>query len=202
MCHDEPGAGNRLGVNQMRETGPAEAEAGFRGVYASFAGRVYAFARRHSDPETAEQVVSDTFLAAWRRWDELPEPLLPWLLITARNCLETHWRGERRRRELVDEAAFQLLAQSSAGPESEVLAREEMRAALRSLSPRDREALLLVAWDGLTQPQAAQVLGISRNAFAARISRARRRLEAALTELDDRPDGPSQATVTANEPRY
>lgn len=170
----------------------AEAEAGFSSLYEQWAGRVYAYARRHSDPHTAEQVVSDTFLAAWRRWDVLPDPPLPWLLRTARNCLGTLWRGQRRQRALVDAVGLHARI-DAAGPEHEVLARQEMLSALRRLSPEEREALLLIAWDGLTHDQAADVLGITTNAFAARVSRARKRLTTALSDTaspDFRPDMP------------
>jgi RNA polymerase sigma-70 factor (ECF subfamily) len=51
---------------------------------------------------------------------------------------------------------------------------------LRSLSPLDREALLLVAWEDLTPAQAARSLGIKPTAFRVRLLRARRRLKAKL----------------------
>lgn len=180
----------------MSDVNTDEAEDGFRSLYEQLARRVYAYARRHADPDTADQVVSDTFLAAWRRWGELPDPPLPWLLATARNCLGTHWRGARRRRGLIDAVGFHRAADHSPGPEHEVLIREEMLAALRGISADDREALLLVSWDGLTLDQGAMVLGITRNAFAARVSRARKRLSAALAEAapDDPPARPAAAT--------
>ncbi len=59
-----------------------------------------------------------------------------------------------------------------------------LRAALAVLSERDREALRLVAWEGLDPERAARAAGCSRGAFAVRLHRARRRLEAALA--DDR----------------
>src|SRR5581483_625306 len=55
-----------------------------------------------------------------------------------------------------------------------------LRQALRSLSPLDREALLLTAWEDLTPTQAARALGINPTAFRVRLLRARRRLRAAL----------------------
>jgi len=58
----------------------------------------------------------------------------------------------------------------------------QLDAALRSLSPADREALLLVAWEDLAPTQAARVLGLKPTAFRVRLLRARRRLRAALDE--------------------
>ena len=56
--------------------------------------------------------------------------------------------------------------------------------ALSALSERDREALLLVGWEGLKPAQAARVLGVRPNTFAARLYRARRRLARALAGAD------------------
>ena len=60
--------------------------------------------------------------------------------------------------------------------------RLDIHAAFRRLSERDREALALVAWEGLDHAAAARALGCSRAAFAVRIHRARRRLAASLAE--------------------
>lgn len=55
-----------------------------------------------------------------------------------------------------------------------------MRRAFGRLSGDDREALALVAWDGLTPAKAARSLGCSPVAFRVRLHRARRRLARAL----------------------
>jgi RNA polymerase sigma-70 factor (ECF subfamily) len=59
--------------------------------------------------------------------------------------------------------------------------REQLRSALNVLSHHDRELLLLVAWEGLTPAEAAEVLGIGKVAARSRLHRARRR---ALQALD------------------
>jgi DNA-directed RNA polymerase specialized sigma24 family protein len=71
------------------------------------------------------------------------------------------------------------------GP-SPVLADREfaVRRALGSLSERDQELLLLVAWDRLEREQAAKVLGVRAGAFAVRLHRARRRFARALAAED------------------
>ena len=55
-----------------------------------------------------------------------------------------------------------------------------MRAALGRLSENDREALMLVAWHGLSTARAARAAGCTRTAFGVRLHRARRRLAAQL----------------------
>ena len=68
---------------------------------------VLAFAMRRADPDTAHDVLSETFLVAWRRIDELPAEPRPWLLGTARKVLANHRRAAERRgalHERIDEA--------------------------------------------------------------------------------------------------
>jgi DNA-directed RNA polymerase specialized sigma24 family protein len=56
----------------------------------------------------------------------------------------------------------------------------ELAGALRELTGREREALMLVAWDGLTPAEAAVAAGCSATAFRVRLHRARRRVAARL----------------------
>jgi DNA-directed RNA polymerase specialized sigma24 family protein len=55
----------------------------------------------------------------------------------------------------------------------------QLSSALASLTPEDREVLLLVA-DGMSQDQLARVLGIGHEAARQRVARARGRLSAVL----------------------
>jgi RNA polymerase sigma factor (sigma-70 family) len=124
-----------------------------------------------------DDAVADTFLVAWRRLDEVPDAALPWLLGVARRVLADQRRGLRRRRSL-----SQRLALASTDPAWEPPApiSAELADALRSLTEHEREALLLVAWDGLTPAQAAVAAGCSAAALRVRLHRARRRVAARL----------------------
>ena len=168
----------------------------FEAVYQQTVRQVYASVRRRAGAETAEQVVSDTFLAAWRLWQQVPDPPLPWLLRTAHNALLTHRRSERRQGRLTAAVLFDTTLVTMPSAEAEALDRQRTLDALHLLSDDDREALLLVAWDGLNYTQAAQVQGISRSAFATRLSRARRRLHTHLGDDDPQPT-PHLKGVTA-----
>ncbi|WP_328468071.1 RNA polymerase sigma factor [Actinoplanes sp. NBC_00393] len=146
-------------------------------LWTGHAPRVLAYALRHVDPDTAQDVVSETFLTAWRRLASVPDDPLPWLLVVARNTIANQRRSGRRQVRL---AAEMERLHRIAGPAdaADVLATE--RAAvldeLAAMTPREREALLLVAWDGLEPAQAAKVAGCSLPAFHVRLFRARRRL--------------------------
>lgn len=153
--------------------------------------RVYAYAARHTDPHTANDVVADAFLIAWRRIDDVPEHALPWLLVTARNVIANATRGERRRDRLA--SAMTRVADLAHAPsaESSAVDRSHLLDALGTLTDTDREALLLTAWDGLTAYDAAAVAGCSPRAFEVRLSRARARFDRALKVADGAPTTPS-----------
>lgn len=152
-------------------------------AYAAHGRAVLAYAMRRTDPDTANDVLSEVFLAAWRRIDDLPVEPLPWLLGTARRALANQRRGDARRAALSQriEGAHVGWVPSAA---DEVTDRAVLDA-LASLAETDREALLLVAWDGLAPREAAEVLGLRPPAFTMRLSRARRRLAAALEASGD-----------------
>ncbi len=75
----------------------------FSEMYEKSYGPVYAYAARRVGREVAEEVVADTFLVAWRRFDELPEQPLPWLYGVARNVVLRH-RSLLARQEAVKQA--------------------------------------------------------------------------------------------------
>ncbi len=142
---------------------------------------VQAFARRRVPPEVVDDIVSETFLIVWRRLDDVPEAPLPWLLAVARNVVGTEWRGAARRERLWLKAQSGHIENDEPGePESED---RRVLAALAVLRERDREALTLVAWDGLTPAQAAAVLDEPAARFRQRLHRARRRLRAELADV-------------------
>lgn len=141
-----------------------------------------AYALRHVDADQAQEVVSDTFLVAWRRLAEVPADPLPWLLVVARNTIANSRRSGRRR-AAVQAAVERLPEIAEPAPAAEVsaLERAEMLDRLARLRPADREALLLVAWDGLEPADAARVAGCSTATFHVRLHRARRRLAESFT---------------------
>lgn len=170
-------------------TGPTPGER-FAHLWATCAPRVQAYAMRHVDPDTAQEVVSETFLVAWRRLEHVPGEPMPWLIVVARNSIANARRSERRVRALdVELARLAAVARpTTSGADDIALDRDTMLRGLAALSEDQREALLLVAWDGLSPGQAAAVLGVSTASFHVRLHRARRRLGALVDEggADDR----------------
>jgi RNA polymerase sigma-70 factor, ECF subfamily len=149
-------------------------------MYAAHNAAVRSYVRRRVDTQDADDVVADVFVIAWRRRRDVPEDPLPWLLGVARRVMANRWRGATRDAALRD----RMMSERPTLAPSVSVAGESPPEVLRALSTmrdKDREALLLVAWEGLAPAQAAKVLGVSSNTFSARFSRARRRFERALT---------------------
>lgn len=143
------------------------------------APRVMAYALRHVDADAAEEVVAETFLVAWRRFAEVPPQPLPWLLVVARNTIAAMRRSGRRQAALQDRMRdLERLAEPAPAAEVSALRRADVLAALAAVSAAEREALLLVTWDGLSPVEAARVAGCTTATFHVRLFRARRRLRA------------------------
>jgi RNA polymerase sigma factor (sigma-70 family) len=150
----------------------AGAEARFRPVFAQL-GAVTAYARRRGSCD-AEGIAAEVMAIAWRRLTDVPsDDPRPWLFATARNLV---FAEARRAARVAREDPGSVGAQAPDVFELD----PELASALRSLSPLDREALLLIAWEDLTPSQAARALRINPAAFRVRLLRARRRLRAAL----------------------
>ena len=167
----------------------------FTGLYDEYYRRVLRYALQHADPGSAEDVASETFLIAWRRLAEIPQPPLPWLLGVARNLLRQQFGRTRREQRLADRISAMtsdadLLAWDAG---EHVVERASALDALGSLPADDVEALTLVTWHGLSAAQAADVVGCSPHAFTVRLHRARRRLADTLRRCDDQPRARTRA---------
>jgi RNA polymerase sigma factor (sigma-70 family) len=154
-------------------------QAAFEAVYSAHFHRLAGYAlRRAASPEDAADAVAETFLIAWRKFDDMPgnDETLLWLYGIARRVLANRRRSEKRRaaanERLVRELAIELghVADQASVHDPEV---ELARSALTSLKDKGREALLLVVWEELTPTEAARVLRCTPNALRIRLHRAR-----------------------------
>ncbi|MBA3736637.1 MAG: RNA polymerase sigma factor [Actinobacteria bacterium] len=159
-------------------------------LYASFAPDVRAYARRRIHAEAVDDVVADVFVVAWRKIDSVPEEALPWLLGVARKVVGNQLRSAHRRLALTERLGDQPAAAAAEVESGEVLR------ALASLSPRDREVLMLIAWEGLHQREAAAAMDCSPPVFRVRLFRARKKLEHALRQEAADPQPAVEGTRT------
>ncbi|WP_242903399.1 RNA polymerase sigma factor [Actinomadura terrae] len=174
----------------------------FAEIFDEHAGVVYRYAvRMVGDRAAAEDVVSLTYLEAWRQRERIRpdgESLRPWLLGIAANVLRNTARAARRHRaalarlprgDTVPDFADDLVGRMT---DAEQLA--AVWAALSRLRPKEREVFTLVVWSGLDYAEAAEALGVPVGTVRSRLSRARRRLrelaDAALSEENMEPNVP------------
>lgn len=137
---------------------------------------VLAFAlRRLGDRQLAEDVLAETFAVAWRRRGVVPEPTLPWLYAIARRVIAYQARTARRQSRLRARLSAERRADGR-DPLEAIAERDAVLAALAALPERQREVLMLVAWEGLDARGAAVALGCTTAAFRVRLHRARRAL--------------------------
>lgn len=160
----------------------------FSRLWELYAHRVMAYASRHVDPDSVQDVVSETFLVAWRRLVDVPGDPLPWLLVVARNTISNRRRSAYRARVMeLELVRIARVARPADGADVPVIVYAEVIQELGALTATEREAVLLTAWDGLDAAAGAQVAGCSVDAFTKRLSRARARLSSQHLEDDDEP---------------
>ncbi|HEY6635667.1 MAG TPA: sigma-70 family RNA polymerase sigma factor [Acidimicrobiia bacterium] len=147
------------------------------------------YLRRRTDVDTAQDVLSDVLLIAWRRLDDVPEgKALPWCYGVARRTLANHVRGHRRHLRLVTRLEAEPRQNvepdpAESGPDA------ELTQALSLLGEDDREIIRLWAWEHLEPREIAPIMDITVNAATLRLSRARARIAEQLARQDHAPIG-------------
>ena len=167
--------------------GPPAQESEFVRLYEATYVDLRRFIERRVHPSHAEDVVSQVYLVAWRRFAVVPrahDQARAWLFGVAHRTIRSEHRALRRHEALpLRIADAQQLGPDLLGQEPNLVAAcLDLVAAWRRLSTVHQEALALTVWDGLTSNEAASVLGISPVAYRLRLSRARRALRA-LAEI-------------------
>ncbi|MCX4771961.1 MULTISPECIES: RNA polymerase sigma factor [Streptomyces] len=156
----------------------------FRELFRDYAQLVYRHAVRSTGNwAVAEDVVSLTFLEAWRLREKLRdegESPRPWLMGIAVNVLRNTGRAARRHdralarlplRDVLPDFADELVGRIA---DSEELAAAKV--ALGKLRRSEREVFALCVWSGLGYAEAAEALGVPVGTVRSRLSRARIRL--------------------------
>ncbi|MFU8872217.1 RNA polymerase sigma factor [Micromonospora sp. SL4-19] len=156
-------------------------------LYDRYAAQLYRYAYRRVGSELAEDVVADTFLAAFRRrssYDLARTDARPWFFGILTREIARHRRAEEARWRALERTAADDVAEGFADRvAASVTARSTRRPlteALRRLNPGDRDVLLLVAWGDLSYEEVAETLQLKLGTVRSRLHRARRKLRAAL----------------------
>ena len=134
--------------------------------------------RRSINTEEARDTLSEVFLVAWRRLEDIPagnEARL-WLFGVARNLVKTSWRKRKRSGDLLVRIGSEMSTRVTTDEELDNSGVLKIVKALQFLSENDQEILRLLAWENLSHKEISVVIGCSENAVAIRIRRARVRL--------------------------
>jgi RNA polymerase sigma-70 factor (ECF subfamily) len=143
---------------------------------------VHAIARRAvRRPQDAEDLVQDTYLAAYRAWvdERRPDRVEPWLATICLNLVRSRHRALRRRPE---EVALGEMAERRAGgddPEERALASADADAvhrAMWTLPEEQRIAIALVDLADLSVMDAAAIMATPKGTVLSRLHRGRRAL--------------------------
>ena len=148
---------------------------------------IYNLARRmvHSQ-EDAQDLVQETYLAAFRAWqdDRRPDKVEPWLATICLNLGRSLFRRRARRPQEVPLEGRVVVLTDSSSPEDEAIAsldRDMLHRAMWQLPEEQCTALTLVDLGGLSTAEAAAVMGTPRGTVLSRLHRGRRALALLLS---------------------
>jgi RNA polymerase sigma factor (sigma-70 family) len=141
----------------------------FRAIYEEHHAAVCAYFARRVARDDVEDLAAETFAVAWRKLPRHVEHPLPWLYAVSGNVLANHRRKRARTGAFAADPA-------SGDPADRLNGDHGLARAFAELGERDREAICLVAWEGLSIADAARAAGCSTATFHVRLSRARARL--------------------------
>jgi len=182
-----PGEEGELTDEALLSRSAAGDRAAFDVLVDRHAGRVLRLIRCRVGEAAAEDVLQQTFLAAWRSAARFrgEARVTTWLFTIARNTAAKV--AERARRSPVSDVPLDTLGVEagwgSEDPESIALAAERhdlLRAAFASLDDEAREVLTLRDLEGLSGDDTAALLGVSLAAMKSRLHRARLTLAARM----------------------
>ena len=166
--------------------------AAFAEVFERHHPAVHRYLARRLGRDLADELAAETFAIAFAkrgRYDLSFEDARPWLFGIATKLAQRHWRREERElrayaRTGVDPAAPSSDEQVNARADSAV-AGPALAAALAVLTPKERDVLLLYAWEQLDQPEIAAALSISPGTVKSRLHRARNRIRQSLADAGE-----------------
>lgn len=183
--------GSRTAIDCAMDRYAAGDDAAFHELHRLAAPRLRGFlSRMCGERPLADDLLQETFLrvCAARGNFEDGAPALPWLLTVARNVFLDHTRRSRLRPSAGADKA-RVAPERHAAPDThgdEVLSGREMldvvRTTLAQMTLPQREAFVLVRFEGLSAKDAAQVLGTTPTAVKIRAFRAYEALRAALAK--------------------
>lgn len=156
-------------------------------LFDRYSSRIYNFAYRFlRNNEAAEDATQEVFMKMMKRAHQFngEAKLSTWLFsITANLCRDHLRKADNKSKE--DEQTLLTLPSSDDSPEEQLAQRQEaerVRRALDTLTPEQKEAILLSRYQGLSYSEIAQISGCSEGAVKTRVFRAMEALKRVLVE--------------------
>ena len=151
--------------------------------------------------DQADDLVQETILRAWEKRASFQPGtnLTAWLFTILRNQFHTTYRKQKR--EVEDGDGIYAARLKSAPEQLHKLELQDLRSALQQSAPEQREAVLLVAAEGVSYEDAAAICGVAVGTIKSRVNRARTRLAELMgyTEGDLAADKVMEAALTGTE---
>lgn len=189
----------------MNSQGHPSRDKRFEDLYRTTAADLLAFlTRRASDPEAAADLLAEVYLVAWRRLDKLPgdEGARLWLFGVARNLIMKNSQRQQSHQALISELTHHLTRLADYRPEATDDGHaERIRTGLDKLPAKQREVLLLTAWEGLKPREIAKVTGTTANIVRVRLHHARQALARELRPRASPAEDPDKAPSSRCERR-
>jgi RNA polymerase sigma-70 factor, ECF subfamily len=159
--------------------------AAFRALVDHHLSGALAVARRMlRDDAEAEDVAQEALLRLWRSSDGLevgPQGVRPWLRRVVSNlCVDRMRSGKRL--TVVEEVPERIEPATQLAHLEAQDVSQRVDAALKDLPDRQRMALTLFHYEGLSQIEVGRIMGISDEAVESLLARARRSLKASLRD--------------------
>jgi RNA polymerase sigma factor (sigma-70 family) len=155
------------------------------------APHIYRYLARRAGRQVADDLVAETFLAAFAKWDRYDfsdRDARSWLYGIATNLVGQHRRDEARQYRITQAAATEPEVPGHADRVAADVTAQAIRtlltAALAALPAGDRDVLLLVAWEQLTYAEVSRALGIPVGTVQSRLHRARTKVRQVLAGTD------------------
>ena len=173
----------RYGVERQVASAPST-DKEFRALFEAHHKALHAYCLRRLPIEDANEAVSEIFLVAWRRSEDVPHEsdVRLWLYGVARNVVRNWQRSGRRRLRLVARSGA-MTTQDAEGPEVQVVRseeHEEVLAAIATLRGDDQELVRLKIWEELPNEAVGAIMGITGRAVEGRYTRAIKKLHKTL----------------------
>jgi RNA polymerase sigma-70 factor (ECF subfamily) len=183
--------------NDLAQRAAAGNDRAFAELVRRHKDNLYRLLRRYTgDPEDAYEAAHEAFIAAWTALGgyDSSRPFLSWLRTIAINKARDRGRRALVRRLLfgakpLEETEAMEIADPAIAADQSLAAqqrRQKLDRAIATLPPQLKEPLLLTAFEGLSQQEAGDILGVSAKTIETRVYRARKLLAERL-DADLRP---------------